>query len=277
MEPIIGEEEDDYHYYWESKSFLHRFSSSSAAPMDEAFSGYYDSSSSPDGGGASSAASKNIVSERNRRKMLNERMFALRAVVPTISKMDKASIIKDAINYIKELHEQERRIKAEIVELESAAAINKPNFNNQSGAGGDEEEEEQLPAALLNKSKKKIRSTLQICSSPAIDLLELRVAYMGEKTVVVSMMCSKRADTIVKLCELFESLKLKIITSNISTVSDQLMKTVFVEAEEDEIQDLRKQIQEGIAALNDHHQKPSQYEHVLIVVATLYSKSRIRN
>ncbi|CAN1165657.1 Transcription factor bHLH35 [Linum perenne] len=199
--------------------------------------------------------------------------------------MDKASIIKDAINYIKELHEQERRIKAEIVELESAAAINKPNFNNQSGAGGDEEEEEEFPAALLNKSKKKIRSTLQISSSPAIDLLEvylhislifivfnsilesglmiiygqLRVAYIGEKTVVVSMMCSKRADAIVKLCELFESLKLKIITSNISTVSDQLMKTVFVEAEEDEIQNLRKQIQEGIAALNDHHQKPSQY------------------
>lgn len=48
-------------------------------------SGYYDSSS-PDGG-ASSMASKNIVSERNRRKKLNERLFALRAVVPNISKV----------------------------------------------------------------------------------------------------------------------------------------------------------------------------------------------
>jgi hypothetical protein len=53
--------------------------------IDEAFSGYYDSSS-PDGA-ASSAASKNIVSERNRRKRLNERLFALRAVVPNISKV----------------------------------------------------------------------------------------------------------------------------------------------------------------------------------------------
>lgn len=53
--------------------------------LDEAFSGYYDSSS-PDGA-ASSAASKNIVSERNRRKKLNERLFALRAVVPNISKV----------------------------------------------------------------------------------------------------------------------------------------------------------------------------------------------
>jgi len=56
--------------------------------LDEALSGYYDSSS-PDGA-ASSAASKNIVSERNRRKKLNERLFALRSVVPNISKVSFA-------------------------------------------------------------------------------------------------------------------------------------------------------------------------------------------
>ena len=55
---------------------------------EEAFSGGYYDSSSPDGSGAaSSMASKNIVSERNRRKKLNERLFALRAVVPNISKV----------------------------------------------------------------------------------------------------------------------------------------------------------------------------------------------
>ncbi|CAL5435961.1 unnamed protein product [Camellia sinensis] len=31
------------------------------------------------------------------------------------SKMDKASIIKDAIDYIQELHEQERRIQADLI------------------------------------------------------------------------------------------------------------------------------------------------------------------
>ncbi|CAL5432019.1 unnamed protein product [Camellia sinensis] len=35
------------------------------------------------------------------------------------SKMDKASIIKDAIDYIQELHEQERRIQADLIQLES--------------------------------------------------------------------------------------------------------------------------------------------------------------
>ncbi|GFZ09151.1 basic helix-loop-helix (bHLH) DNA-binding superfamily protein [Actinidia rufa] len=110
----IGEE---YKHYWETNMFLQTEELDSWG-LDEAFnSGYYDSSS-PDGA-QSSAASKNIVSERNRRKKLNERLFALRAVVPKISKMDKASIIKDAIDYIQELHDQERRIQAEILQLES--------------------------------------------------------------------------------------------------------------------------------------------------------------
>ncbi|KAL7221653.1 hypothetical protein ACSBR1_023583 [Camellia fascicularis] len=35
------------------------------------------------------------------------------------AQMDKASIIKDAIDYIQELHEQERRIQADLIQLES--------------------------------------------------------------------------------------------------------------------------------------------------------------
>ena len=47
--------------------------------------------------------------------------------------------------------------------------------------------------------------------------------------MVVSLTCSKRTDTMVKLCEVFESLKLKIITANITAFSGRLVKTVFVE------------------------------------------------
>ncbi|CAL1415124.1 unnamed protein product [Linum trigynum] len=249
MEPIdcnIGEE---YQNYWETKMFLHNEELDSWA-MDEAFSGYYDSSS-PDGA-ASSAASKNIVSERNRRKKLNERLFALRAVVPNISKMDKASIIKDAIDYIQELHDQERRIQAEIAELESSGKMKMM----MSPCSGDFEVE--LPVLLRSKKKKKVNDQLYDSSagsfrssSSPIQLLELRVVYMGERTVLVSLMCNKRRDTMVRLCELFESLKLKIITANITTVSAHLLKTVFIEAEEDEKDDLRHKIEVAIASLND--------------------------
>ncbi|KAK9137573.1 hypothetical protein Sjap_008167 [Stephania japonica] len=64
--------------------------------LDDSFSAYY-SSSSPDEA-ASSVAAKNIISERNRWKKLNDRLFALRSVVPKISKVNQIEPIRRSID-----------------------------------------------------------------------------------------------------------------------------------------------------------------------------------
>ncbi|KAL8136911.1 hypothetical protein V2J09_002912 [Rumex salicifolius] len=240
----IGEE---YKLYWETNMFFQNEELDSSWGLDEALSGYYDSSS-PDGSGAwsssSSATSKNIVSERNRRKKLNDRLFALRAIVPNISKMDKASIIKDAINYIQELQKEEKRIQTEISELENCKQENK---NTDSMFSNDDERHNEalfFPSnALLRPRKKKTaspdphhhrrhRSGGSYRDSP--EEIELRVSFMGEKMVVVSLTCSKRRDTLVKLCEVFESLELKVVTANITAFSGRLLKTVLLEVDSEE-------------------------------------------
>ncbi|XP_027065577.1 transcription factor bHLH35-like isoform X1 [Coffea arabica] len=224
---------DVYKDYWENMILQ---TEQLGRNFDESFS-FYDSSS-PDGA-QSSAASKNIESERKRRQKLTETLHALRAVVPNISKMDKASIIKDAIDYIQELHNQERVIQAEISELESKRSI---------FLDFDEE--------ISCNSKPKRSRFEQTCdsaesrSSP-IEVLELRVSHMGEKTIVVSLTCSKRTDTMVKICEVFESLNLKIITANIIAFSGSVLKTLFLEANEEETDVVKIKIQTAIAALND--------------------------
>ncbi|URE15782.1 hypothetical protein MUK42_10914 [Musa troglodytarum] len=58
--------------------------------------------------------SKNLMAERRRRKRLNDRLSMLRSVVPKISKMDRTSILGDAIDYMKELLERIKRSKEEI-------------------------------------------------------------------------------------------------------------------------------------------------------------------
>ncbi|KAL3849944.1 hypothetical protein ACJIZ3_011826 [Penstemon smallii] len=54
-----------------------------------------------------------VEAERQRREKLNQRFYALRAVVPNISKMDKASLLGDAIAYITDLQTKIRILETE--------------------------------------------------------------------------------------------------------------------------------------------------------------------
>ncbi|KAF6157443.1 hypothetical protein GIB67_004381 [Kingdonia uniflora] len=67
-----------------------------------------------------------VEAERQRREKLNERFYALRMVVPNISKMDKASLLGDAITHITDL-----QTKIRVLEAEKAMTISSSNNNQQ--------------------------------------------------------------------------------------------------------------------------------------------------
>lgn len=59
----------------------------------------------------SSQNNDHIIAERKRREKLSQRFIALSAIVPGLKKMDKASVLGDAIKYLKELQERVKTLE----------------------------------------------------------------------------------------------------------------------------------------------------------------------
>lgn len=60
-----------------------------------------------------------VEAERQRREKLNHRFYALRAVVPNVSRMDKASLLSDAVSYINELKAKVEELESQLLQRES--------------------------------------------------------------------------------------------------------------------------------------------------------------
>ncbi|RIA04865.1 hypothetical protein BRARA_K00863 [Brassica rapa] len=230
--------EDEYKNYWETTMFFQNQELEfDSWPLEEAFSGSGDSSS-PDGAATSPASSKNVVSERNRRQKLNQRLFALRSVVPNITKLDKASIVKDSIDYMQKLIDQERRLEAEIRELESRSVLLENPIKDYDCINNFLENQQQdLLDNNVTRSKKSRQmdyntsgsSVAGLHNQSLIEVLEMKVTWMGERTVVVCITCSKRRETMLQLCKVLESLNLNIVTTNFSSFSSRLSTTLFLQ------------------------------------------------
>lgn len=76
------------------------------------------------GGGQELIVASHVEAERQRREKLNRRFYALRSVVPKVSRMDKASLLSDAVTYINEL-------KSKIKELEAKLNHNHHHHNRK--------------------------------------------------------------------------------------------------------------------------------------------------
>ncbi|KAG5055278.1 Basic helix-loop-helix protein A [Glycine soja] len=64
------------------------------------------------GKGTSPYETSHVMAERHRREKLNERFLILRSMVPSVTRMDKASILGDTIEYIKQLRDKIESLEA---------------------------------------------------------------------------------------------------------------------------------------------------------------------
>ncbi|XP_019154218.1 PREDICTED: transcription factor MYC2-like isoform X3 [Ipomoea nil] len=73
-----------------------------------------------------------VEAERQRREKLNHRFYALRSVVPNVSRMDKASLLSDAVSYINELKGKVEELECQLQLRESKKVKVEAVGDNQS-------------------------------------------------------------------------------------------------------------------------------------------------
>ncbi|XP_068653528.1 transcription factor FER-LIKE IRON DEFICIENCY-INDUCED TRANSCRIPTION FACTOR-like [Aristolochia californica] len=156
------------------------------------------------------ATCKNLVSERNRRKRLSQQLLALRALVPNITKMDKRSVLVDALAYLRSIHEETARIQAEL--KERARSSREPCGDNDP----DPNQPQLTPApARITKPKAKI--------------LEVDTEKIEERRFVVKIICKGESGVGAEVLRVMESIGFEITYTAIEQLKPQhVLTTVFI-------------------------------------------------
>ncbi|GJN41036.1 hypothetical protein PR202_gn00359 [Eleusine coracana subsp. coracana] len=135
-------------------------------------------------------AREHIMAERKRREKINQRFVELSAVIPSLTKMDKATILSSATSYVKELKESLKAREAVDSDLRS--------INNT--------------VILINKKP---------CHGTPVarnTLPDVEVLFSG-KSIMVKIHCENGKGVIVKVLTEAEKLHLGIIDANVMAFS----------------------------------------------------------
>ncbi|RWW17009.1 hypothetical protein GW17_00019086 [Ensete ventricosum] len=151
-------------------------------------------------GATLSQAQEHIIAERNRREKLNQKFIALSAIIPGLKKVpsaDKASVLGDAVLYVKELEARVKALEDQNVKrtVESVVLVRKsqPSAADDDGSSSDESFDAQ-------PSQKPF---------PEIE------AKVSGKTVLVRIHCENRKGVIVKILSEIESINLTVTNTNV--------------------------------------------------------------
>ncbi|XP_058215986.1 transcription factor ABORTED MICROSPORES-like isoform X3 [Rhododendron vialii] len=180
--------------------------------------------------------SKNLQAERKRRKKLNDRLYTLRSLVPIITKLDRASILGDAIEFVKELLKQVSDLQLELEEQSGDDEGTKNNGRSEILNAGLKREHENTLVGGNNMGAASYGSVAEPTNrkhdSDAYDHKsrqmepQVEVAQIDENEFFVKVFCEHKSGGFVRLMEALNSLGLEVTNVNVTSCRS-LVSNVF--------------------------------------------------
>lgn len=148
-----------------------------------------------------------VEAERQRREKMNSRFYALRSVVPTVTKMDKASLLSDAVAYINELNEKINRLESQI----------------QKSMRASISENDIAPLMSNQYSLSEIVDVINYRKIP----LEVDVKVLGNEAMI-RVQCENINYPLARLMDVLKQLKLQVHHASVSTIEDMMVLDVVI-------------------------------------------------
>ncbi|XP_050262852.1 transcription factor ABORTED MICROSPORES [Quercus robur] len=198
--------------------------------------------------------SKNLVAERRRRKKLNDRLYALRSLVPKISKLDRASILGDAIEFVKELQKQAKELQDELEEHsdDEVGRNTVPNNGNHQNVQpevlttngmihGPKTEHEKPSNGIHEGGSGNGNALKQNQDSDSISdkaqqmEVQVEVAQIDGNEFFVKVFCEHKPGGFVRLMEALNSLGLEVTNANVTSFRGLVSNVFKVQKRDSEI------------------------------------------
>ncbi|KAJ0669038.1 putative transcription factor bHLH family [Helianthus annuus] len=170
-----------------------------------------------------------VEAERQRREKLNQRFYALRSVVPNVSRMDKASLLSDAVSYINNLKEKVSYLESQLhghnnhqgktkkIKVEMVDSVD----NHQQNSNTCDLHLSTKPTLGVNNKKTRNKTS----RSNTSNLREVEVKIVGNITMI--RVQSGNTDVQAgKLIDALREMKAQIQHASMSCVNEMMLQDV---------------------------------------------------
>ncbi|KAM1117270.1 hypothetical protein ACFX19_007787 [Malus domestica] len=175
-----------------------------------------------------SQLSNHVEAEKQRREKLNDRFCVLRSVVPNVSKMDRSSLLADAVAYINQLKSKVEELEAKVQEQ-----AQKPKAGNNASNNLDHHSSQSTSSIVdqhhysnnnANNNNNTISNSNRAAAAAVVEV-DVDVKIMGSEAMI-RVQSPDQDYPYAKLMSALKCLGLQVYHASISSVKELMIQDV---------------------------------------------------